>query len=180
MVEKKNGLVILDRDGTLIKHVPYLVEESLVELIPKVGPSLRKLSELGFELAIASNQSVIGLNLASESAVEKINNKVSKLLETFGVFISYICICPHIASDNCNCRKPSPGMGLEIFEALGYGPQNSIMVGDNVTDLEFARNLGIPSIQFNENGQYSLMATRICSNWDEVLASVIELLPQSE
>ena len=80
MNREKPGLIILDRDGTLIKHVDHLVDETLVQLIPGVGSNLKKLSDLGFEFAMATNQSVIARELATEPKVQKINQKVQKLL----------------------------------------------------------------------------------------------------
>jgi D-glycero-D-manno-heptose 1,7-bisphosphate phosphatase len=173
---EKPGLIILDRDGTLIKHVDHLVDETLVQLIPGVGSNLKKLSDLGFEFAMATNQSVIARELATELKVQKINQKVQKLLAPFGVIISHICICPHLPNSACSCRKPNPGMGLEIFNSLGYDEKSSIMIGDNETDIQFADNLGISSIQFSESGQFSFTATINCSNWEEVYEAAIELL----
>ncbi len=174
----KVGLIILDRDGTLIKHVHHLVDKSLVELIPGVGLNLRELSKLGFEFAIATNQSVIGRDLATEQIVKDVNKKIEDLLKVFEVSISLVYICPHLPQSECNCRKPKPSMGIAILEALGYSQNNSVMIGDNVTDIQFAANLGIPSIHFSEAGKFSDTATRNCGNWNEVSAAVIELMTQ--
>jgi histidinol-phosphate phosphatase family protein len=128
MSEKITGLIILDRDGTLIKLIPYLADESLVEMLPGVGDNLRNLTALGFEFAIASNQSVVERQLASYSTVEQINKKITDHLAEFGVKISKICFCPHLVESNCDCRKPKPKMGLEIQKSLNFNQNNSLMI----------------------------------------------------
>jgi len=179
MPEDRVGLIILDRDGTIIKHVHHLIDASLVELIPGVGSNLSKLSKLGFEFAIATNQSVIGRKLANKEIVKGINARVEELLNLFKVSISATCICPHLPKTSCECRKPNPAMGIKILKKLNYDKSNSIMIGDNSTDIEFAANLGIPSIQFSELGIFTHGATKKCMTWDEVTFAVIELMDKN-
>ncbi len=168
MNQTSRGLIILDRDGTIIKHVHHLAEETLVELLPHSGSVLRKLQEKNFEIAIASNQSIIGRGIASFEQVERINNKVLSLLSQFDVSISKVCICPHTPLDDCSCRKPKPKMGLTIMEELGYTNKNTIVVGDTVTDIDFAKNLGARSILLSSNMENPHIKTIHCSSWDEI------------
>lgn len=176
MNKTSRGLIILDRDGTIIKHIHHLAEEALVELLPYSGSTLKKLQEKNFELAIASNQSIIGRGLASSEQVERINSKVLWLLSEFGVSISAVHICPHTPLNNCSCRKPKPKMGLTIMEELGYTNKNTIVVGDTISDIEFAKNLGVRSILLSSNVENSQIKTIHCSRWDEIYDRLVGIL----
>lgn len=169
------GLIILDRDGTIIKHIHHLAEETLVELLPHSGSVLRKLQEKNFEIAIATNQSIIGRGIASFEQVERINGKVLSLLSQFGVYISKVYICPHAPVDDCVCRKPKPKMGVKIMHELGYGKSNTIVIGDAVTDIEFAENLGVHSIFLSTNLQNPTAKTYNCTSWSEVYEVLVGL-----
>lgn len=175
MNKTSRGLIILDRDGTIIKHVHHLAEETLVELLPHSGSVLRKLQEKNFEIAIATNQSIIGRGIASFEQVERINSKVLSLLSQFGVSVSKIYICPHAPMDDCVCRKPKPKMGVTIMHELGYSNSNTIVIGDAVTDIEFAENLGVHSIFLSTNLQNPAVKTIHCSNWTEVYDVLVGL-----
>ena len=83
-------MIILDRDGTLIKSIPYLHDSSLVELLPGAGDNLRFLSNYGFTFVIATNQSAVGRNFATISEVESTNLRVIQLLLEFEVRIEKV------------------------------------------------------------------------------------------
>lgn len=169
-------LLIIDRDGTLIKHIPYLGDPKLVELKPDAGEVLFQLSKIGFIFAIATNQSAINRGLITESNVLEINTKIIDLLLNFNVRIDVIEICPHIESDNCECRKPKTGMGLQILSKLNIDKSNAFMVGDNPTDMEFALNLGITPIPFENHNNPIKSYDFICRNWLQVLDKIRELM----
>lgn len=169
-------LLIIDRDGTLIKHIPYLGDPNLVELEPDAGEVLFQLSKLGFIFAIATNQSAIARGLITENNVLDINAKIIELLLNFKVSIDVIEFCPHVKSDNCECRKPKTEMGLRILSKLNIDKSNAFMVGDNSTDMEFALNLGITPIPFENHNNYIKSYEFICRNWFEVLEKIRELI----
>ena len=86
----KNKYIVLDRDGTLIKHFPYLKDIELVQILPYVVDGLRLLRNLGYSFGIISNQSVIGRGQASEITVSSINKKISEMLGNYGLEIKFI------------------------------------------------------------------------------------------
>lgn len=169
-------LIILDRDGTIIKLIDYLRDESLVELLPEVGTSLNLLAELGFDFAIATNQSVVGRGLATVSQVESVNRRVEKLLLDYDVSIKKIVFCPHHPEMNCKCRKPKPAMGLEIINSLGFKFEDTVVIGDQETDLEFAKNLGVKSIYFSKIKPKSINSEIYCSDWKKLPEMILNLL----
>lgn len=138
--------MVFDRDGTLIHHVHHLSQTDQVLIFPDVASSLKRIAKAGFEVGLISNQSVIGRKLASEDAVRSINQKIEDELALVGVRFKFLLICPHIPEDNCQCRKPRPGMSQIAQNEFGLIPESSFMVGDQPTDMEFARNSGMTSI----------------------------------
>lgn len=169
-------LLIIDRDGTLIKHIPYLGDPNLVELSPDAGEVLFNLSKMGFIFAIATNQSAIARGLITENNVVDVNAKIIELLINFGVSIDVIEFCPHIESDDCECRKPKTGMGLRILSRLNIDKSHAFMVGDNSTDMEFALNLGITPIPFENQNNCINSYDFICKDWPQVLEKIRELI----
>jgi histidinol-phosphate phosphatase family protein len=138
--------VIFDRDGTLIEHVHHLRDSQFAKLKPDIGNSLLRLSKNGFRLGIITNQSVIGRQLASLSQVEEINRVISEHLEMFGIELQFILICPHHPEDHCECRKPKTALGIKASIEFGVDLEKSYYIGDQPTDVEFARNLGCKSV----------------------------------
>lgn len=140
------AFVVFDRDGTLIHHVHHLSEIDQVLIFPDVASSLKRIATAGFEIGLISNQSVIGRKLASEDTVRSINQKIEDELALEGIHFEFVLICPHIPEDNCECRKPRPGMSQIAQSEFGLIPELSFMVGDQPTDVEFARNSGMTPI----------------------------------
>lgn len=168
ILKKFSKLLILDRDGTIIQEVPYLKDESLAILMPNSGKVLSKLQKLGFEIAIATNQSAIGRGIATHVEVMKVNSKVERLLAKFEVSISLIEYCPHLPTDGCDCRKPLPGMGLTIMDKLGYSPKDTIVIGNQLSDIHFAHSLKVRSIFLGDPKPNSNIEFNYCSNWDQI------------
>ena len=164
---------MLDRDGTLIRHVHHLTDPNLVELLPGVGVALKNIQSAGFKLGVVTNQSVIGRGLASLARVGEVNARMQEQLLAFGVTISQIKICPHVPNDNCKCRKPLPLLGQELLADDNFSPELSFMVGDQESDLEFGRNLGIQSILISSSELVAPPGTIICKDWAGVEGVVL-------
>jgi D-glycero-D-manno-heptose 1,7-bisphosphate phosphatase len=147
----KTSFVIFDRDGTLIEHIHYLVDPNLVKFKEDIIPSLTSLQKNGFKFGIITNQSVIGRGLASHQTVNKINNKITQYLESHKILITFILICPHTPSDDCDCRKPKPGMLLAASKKKNINLKNSYMIGDRWTDIEAGNSAGCKTIFVDYN-----------------------------
>lgn len=144
------NLLMLDRDGTLIKHKPYLKDWKEVELLKDVSLVLSELQELGFSFVIITNQSAIGRGLATQNQVNLIHKRLEWLLKKSSVNILEILVCPHSPTSNCECRKPKALLGRIIMEKYGFQKSDTFMIGDQLSDIEFANNLGIAPIFFGE------------------------------
>ena len=95
------GLVLLDRDGALIRDVPFLHDPAQVELLPGVGKGLAVLQAGGFALALVTNQQGIGLGYYTTQQFVAVNQQLFRVLAPYGVRIARIYYCPHSAADQC-------------------------------------------------------------------------------
>lgn len=143
--------VLLDRDGTLIQHVPYLTDPDQVELLPNASAGLRLMRSLGLKLAICSNQSVVGRGLCSSAQVDEVNLRVIDLLAQDEATVDAVLYCPHTPADGCACRKPAPGLGLRASRILDVPPPRMVVVGDQPSDMAFGTNLGASTVLIAED-----------------------------
>lgn len=160
----KNKIIFIDRDGTIIKEPPVTQQvNSLEELefMPNVISSLKKLYENNFKFIIVTNQDNLGTELNSSENFEKINNKIFQVLKSENIEIDEIFVCPHTKDDNCNCRKPKLGMIENWLMNNEFDKQNSYVVGDRTTDMEFANNLQIKGFLLNNETTWKTIADEI-------------------
>lgn len=138
--------VVLDRDGTLIKEHNYLAEPERVQLLPDTASALRSMQALGFGLLIATNQSGVGRGYFSEQTLAAIHQRLESLLLQESVTVDAIYVCPHTPEDECDCRKPRPGMIKRAGRELGLDPVQSFVVGDNWADIKLGKAVGATTV----------------------------------
>ncbi len=134
MTEK---LVILDRDGVINQDSDKFIK-SPEEWIPIVG-SLKAISDLnkhGYKVVVVTNQSGLARGLFDINTLNRIHQKMHQKLAEFGGKIEDVIFCPHGPEEGCQCRKPSPGMLLEIASRLKIALKNIPVVGDSLRDLQ--------------------------------------------
>lgn len=139
---KLRRFVMLDRDGTINVERHYLSDPRQVELIPGIANGLRQLSEMGLGLAVITNQSAIGRGFSDVSCLDRIHQRLCKLLEVEGVYLDGIYFCPHTAEDDCPCRKPKPGLLELAVQELDFDPQACFVIGDKACDVELGQRVG--------------------------------------
>lgn len=148
-------LAILDRDG-VINHDSDTFVKSPDEWIALPGSleAIARLSHANWRVVIASNQSGIARGLFSMETLNAIHSKLRKELAHVGGNIDAIFICPHGPDDRCLCRKPKPGMFLDIAQRYDIDLQNVPAVGDSLRDLQAASEAGCsPWLVLTGNGQ---------------------------
>lgn len=136
-------LVILDRDGVINKESDDFIK-SPEEWLPLPGSleAIARLTQAGYTVVIASNQSGIGRGLFTAKTLEEIHEKMKSAVAKAGGKIDSIFICPHKPKDNCDCRKPKPGLFHRIMAYYAYPLKNVPAIGDALRDLEAARAVG--------------------------------------
>lgn len=175
---KKRALFI-DRDGTLIVEPPVTFQVDsleLLEFLPGVLRNLYLLRKLtGFELVIVSNQDGLGTPANPMDKFEMVQGKMLKYFENEGVVFDNILIDPSKPGDNSPNRKPGTGMLTEYLHG-DYDLQQSFVIGDRITDIQLAKNLGAKGILVGAPGlqdelkQEGLQAHCMlhAGAWDEV------------
>ena len=132
-------LVILDRDGTINVDSPdYIKSPAEWQPIPGSLEAIARLHQADYRVVVATNQSGIGRGLFDTQALFAIHEKLQRALGQVGGRIDAFFFCPHKADDNCRCRKPQPGMLLEVARRFNVAIEDAFMVGDSRKDLEAA------------------------------------------
>ncbi len=139
-------IAFLDRDGTLIIEPADEQVDRLdkIALVPGVIPALLRLREAGYEFAMVTNQDGLGTASFPEADFRRVQDFVLGLFRSQGIDFAHVFVCPHKPADGCSCRKPSPGILGEAARSLNFDRERSFVAGDRETDLEFARNIGVP------------------------------------
>ena len=153
-------LIILDRDGVINEDSDAFIK-SAEEFIPIPGSleAIVRLSQGGYRVVIASNQSGIARGLFDHAALERIHQKLHRLINGTGGQIEAIFYCPHGPEDGCTCRKPEPGLLQEIGERLKLPLTDVPVVGDSLRDLQAAQAVGAkPFLVRTGKGEQTLKA----------------------
>ncbi|KKR33841.1 MAG: D,D-heptose 1,7-bisphosphate phosphatase [Candidatus Gottesmanbacteria bacterium GW2011_GWC2_39_8] len=152
--------VFLDKDGTLIKNIPYNVNPDFIEFLPHVIPGLQLLSAANYQLVIVTNQSGVAKGYFQEKDLDKVEEKIRKEMSHYEVGLSGFYFCPHHPEGivpkytrSCLCRKPMPGLILEAAKDLGSDLSLSWTVGDIPDDIEAGRLAGTKTALVNFSGQ---------------------------
>ena len=135
-------LVLLDRDGTLVRDVPYNGDPERVVPVPGARQALDRLRAEGVRLAIVSNQSGVARGLLSRDDVDSVNERVAELLGPFEA----VHVCHHGPDDGCSCRKPAPGLVQRACTEAGVDPSRTVMIGDIGADVEAAVAAGVSAV----------------------------------
>jgi D-glycero-D-manno-heptose 1,7-bisphosphate phosphatase len=136
-------LVILDRDGVINEDSPdYIRTVEMWKPIPGALDAVAQLTVAGYRVVVATNQSGVGRGHFDIETLNHIHDRMLDAVSTHGGAIEAIFFCPHLPDQQCECRKPRPGMLLKIAERLRVSLDNVPVVGDSERDLEAARVAG--------------------------------------
>lgn len=152
--------VFLDKDGTLIRDLPYNPDPGRVQLLPRVAESLRRLRSAGYALVVVTNQAGIARGLLSEEIVRLLAGRIAGLLAQEGVALDGFYYCPHHPQGgvaayavDCRCRKPLPGLLLRAARDLHLDIPRSWMVGDILDDVEAGHRAGCRSLLIDNGNE---------------------------
>lgn len=139
-------LVLLDRDGTLIRAPArgrrYIEGPDEVELAPSAGAAVRLLNGRGIPVAVVTNQRAVARGIVSGVTLASIHRRVDELLAEEGARIDRWFVCPHDV-DQCDCRKPQPGLVRQALEHYGVRGTDSCIIGDAETDVLAGSAMGL-------------------------------------
>jgi D-glycero-D-manno-heptose 1,7-bisphosphate phosphatase len=128
----------LDRDGTLNPRPPlhhYLRSAEEFEWLPGAAEGAARLASAGYALAVVSNQRGLARGLVNRTVLREIEEKIQLQLSSHGCRVEVFRYCPHDLDDGCACRKPKPGMLLDLAQELNLDLDKSWMIGDAEEDV---------------------------------------------
>jgi len=145
----KNWTLFLDRDGVINERIidGYVMDSKDLILSENLIHALQILQNCFGQIFVVSNQQCIGKGLCSETTINNVHAYLNDIFLKNKILIQDFLVCPHKASDHCNCRKPKPGLALKAqlkFPAIDFN--KSLVVGDMLSDLLFGKALGMVTV----------------------------------
>lgn len=176
--------IILDRDGVINEDSPdYIKNAGEWQALPGSLQAIARLCHNGYRVIVASNQSGLGRQKFDIDALNDIHQKMLIHLAQYGGHIDAIFFCPHEPKDDCNCRKPRPGLLLDIAARLRLTLAEVPVVGDKPADIQAALAAGAkPILVRTGQGQAAIDSGQIPADvpvYDN-LAAVTEALIQNK
>jgi imidazoleglycerol-phosphate dehydratase / histidinol-phosphatase len=170
-------VLFIDRDGTLINEAPptYQLDSfSKLQFYPDMFLYMRKIAtELNFELVMVTNQDGLGTTSFPEDTFWPVHNLVMQSLQNEAIYFSEVFIDKTFAADNAPTRKPSTGMLTKYLNNPNYDMANSFVIGDRITDMQLAKNLGCKGFWLNIDA--TLGASEIKDTITELKKDIIVL-----
>jgi D-glycero-D-manno-heptose 1,7-bisphosphate phosphatase len=141
--------VFLDRDGVLNRKMPegaYVSDWSQFQWLPGADDAVARLNRAGLTVIVVSNQRGVALGRVSAEQLELIHGNMQSHLARHGARLDAIYYCPHDYGE-CRCRKPETGLFEQAWQRFPQAnAQNSVVIGDSLSDIEAGRRLGMKTI----------------------------------
>jgi D-glycero-D-manno-heptose 1,7-bisphosphate phosphatase len=131
----RDGILNVYRDGHVTAPEEWLPIDGALEAVSRINHA-------GWHVVVATNQAGIGRGMIDMSAVNAVHAHMNQLLMAHGARLDAVFFCPHTPEDHCDCRKPKPGMILDIGRRYGTDLAAVPMVGDTLRDLQAAHAAG--------------------------------------
>jgi len=140
-------LVILDRDGVInYDSDAYIKGPEEWKPIPGSLEAIARLTQSGYHVVLATNQSGVGRGLFEMATLNAIHDRMHRAVGQAGGRIDAVFFCPHAQEANCGCRKPKPGLLEEIAHRFNTDLKGVPCIGDALRDLEAAAAVGAQPI----------------------------------
>lgn len=175
--------VILDRDGVLNRELASGWLDDPREWRWEAGSleALRELTRAGRRISVVTNQSGIGRGLVSRQAVEEVHDWLRREVERAGASVAAIFMCPHAPGEGCDCRKPRPGMVRKAVLESGISARETLLIGDDLRDLEAGRAAGV-RVALVRTGKGESVRSKVPAGtpvFDDLLAAVRRVVGSS-
>lgn len=150
-----NRLIVLDRDGVINRDsADFIKSPDEWRPIDGSAEAIGRLTQAGYTVAVASNQSGLGRGLFDQKSLAAIHRKMARAIEAAGGRIDRIVYCPHAPDAGCDCRKPLPGLFRQLADHYGQDMAGVYAVGDSLRDLQAAKTAGAsPVLVLTGNGE---------------------------
>ena len=190
-LSNKQKAVFLDRDGTLIKYIPYIKYLEDVELIEDVEKAIEIFSKEGYVIVVVTNQPQVARGDITEELVQEMHNKIDYLLGKYNQKIESYYFCPHHPDKGyegevkkykikCDCRKPSLELYKKAASKFNIDLKNSIFIGDSTCDILVGNKLKGMSFLVNtglagSDKIYKVKPSFRCDNLYEAANKIVSL-----
>jgi len=134
--------VFLDRDGTICEEMGYLNHISRLQIFPFAARAIRRLNAAGLPVLVVTNQSGVSREMFPEALVREVHRRIDKAMAAAGARIDGFYYCTHTRNDDCQCRKPLPGLLQQAAREHNLDLAKSFVVGDRYLDVELAHGVG--------------------------------------
>ena len=140
--------VFLDRDGVINKNLDndYVKKWDEFEFLSRSKEAISILTDANWDVVVISNQAGVGKGIMSAQAVEEINARMVKQIQDHGGAVKAVYYCPHRSDEDCECRKPKPGMLFRAADEFDVELSSSYLIGDNITDIQAGAQVGCTTI----------------------------------
>lgn len=154
-MEDKIKVAFLDRDGTIVKEYDDdgWINRTEPEILSGSIEALKQMRKLGYQIIIITNQSLISKGLIKLDEYNKFNNNLIEELNKNQIEILDIFYCPHTKEENCNCKKPKPGMILKACEKYNIDMNKSFVAGDTASDEGIAEYFNLKFFGVNYSSE---------------------------
>lgn len=145
--------IFIDRDGTLSEEVGYVNHLSRFRLFPFAVEAVRLINRSPFLAVLVTNQAGVARGYFAESLIDEVHGRIAQEMEAGGARLDAVYFCPHHPTageapyrQECDCRKPRPGLLHRAAGSLGIDLASSFVVGDRLGDLELAWSVGATGV----------------------------------
>ena len=178
--------IFLDRDGTINEEVGYLSSLAQLMLYPQAARAIKMINVSGMKSIVVTNQSGVARGYFTAALVADVHMKIQSLLGPHQAHLDAFYYCPHhpegqgIYRQECNCRKPEPGMLLTAAQDIGIDLGRSYLIGDTRKDMQAGLKAGAKAVLVRTG--YGREAEAECSDIglnyvaDDILAAVIWIM----
>ncbi len=178
--------IFLDRDGTINEEVGYLSSLAQLMLYPQAARAIKMINVSGMKSIVVTNQSGVARGYFTAALVADVHMKIQSLLASHQAHLDAFYYCPHhpegqgIYRQECNCRKPEPGMLLTAAQDMGIDLGRSYLIGDTRKDMQAGLKAGAKAVLVRTG--YGREAEAECSDIglnyvaDDILAAVIWIM----
>lgn len=169
--------MLLDRDGTI--NVPaapgeYVTSPAQLRLLPGVGKAIRRFNDAGLAVVVVTNQRAVARRLMTQDDLDQVHGRMHELLARHDAKVDRIHACTHEIGQ-CGCRKPQPGLILDALRAdPNVDPQRTVMVGDQVTDVQAGLSAGVDTVLLGTAGTDDVPCTTIAPSLADAAGWVVE------
>jgi D-glycero-D-manno-heptose 1,7-bisphosphate phosphatase len=168
--------VFLDRDGVINENrTDHVTSWAEFRFLPGALDAIARLSAAGAQIFVVTNQAIVNRGLVPRTTVDDINRRMTDTIVRHGGHITAIAYCPHRPDERCGCRKPQPGLILDLMARHRLDPRDCLVIGDALSDVDAGRAAGAATMLVRTGrGREQLALALAAGRFDLAVAADLE------